>query len=166
MIKYNFRKPQERQQQFCQCGQISMYILSIAHQLMVTRLINNYSESFRMIDDRRVKNALFLFLIQSLPGNQTWEILEPSLHWHRRLFLDAMPMIFFNLFLSDTDGVLRRLEAKVGRFLWLMPRWKKRILWRLLDPLQDCGGLDFSGGFCIKKLRFNPGGKLRLIGSN
>ena len=52
-------------------------------------------------------------------------------------------------------------------------RWKKRgkrrVMWRLLDPLRDCrdfSGFLLFGGCSVENLRFNPGGKLRLIGSN
>ena len=90
----HFWHTEEIFEEICQCGQVSMYILSIINCASVDgRSINNYSESFPMIDDRRAKNALFLFLMPSLPGHHwwhqpTWEILQPPLHWHGRwLFL-------------------------------------------------------------------------------
>ena len=83
----HFWHTEEIFEEICQCGQVSMYILSIINCASVDgRSINNYSESFPMIDDRRAKNALFLFLMPSLPGHHwwyhqpTWEILQPSLH--------------------------------------------------------------------------------------
>ena len=143
-------------------GQISMYIHSIKCASIDGRPINNYSERFPMIDEWRAKNALFLFLMPSLPGNQTWEILWPSLHWHGRHFHDdAIPILILELLPGLTqmvfwEGDEGRLAGKMGRFLWSMPGWwKKRskrcFMWRLLDPLQDCGGLHFSGGFAVRR---------------
>ena len=108
----HFWHTEEIFEEICQCGQVSMYILSIINCASVDgRSINNYSESFPMIDDRRAKNALFLFLMPSLPGHHTTS-LRGKFSSHRSIDTDDDYFLPF-----DTDGVLRRLAAKMGRFL-------------------------------------------------
>ena len=116
----HFWHTEEIFEEICQCGQVSMYILSIINCASVDgRSINNYSESFPMIDDRRAKNALFLFLMPSLPGHHTTS-LRGKFSSHRSIDTDDDCFLPF-----DTDGVLRRLAAKMGRFLWSIPSVKK-----------------------------------------
>ena len=102
--------------EICQCGQISMCIPSIKCASIDGRSINNYSESSPVIDDRRAKNALFLFLMPSLPDQQqhTWEIL----HWHGGGFHDLM-------IISCRLTQMVFWEGWQQGFLWLMPPMKK-----------------------------------------
>ena len=136
-----------------------MYIPSIKCASIDVRPINNYSESFPMIDEWRAKNALFLFLMPSLPGNQTWEILRPSLHWH--FDDDAMPILFLELLPRLTqmvfwEGDEGRLAGKKGRFLWLMPSWDEKAKQKVLHATIARSALrllrfEFFGGFCCSE---------------
>ena len=150
VIKYNFRKPQERQQ-FCQCGQISMYILSIAHQLMVTRSINNYSESFRWLTTGVWRTLCFFSWYNHFLATRHGKFSS-----HRSIDTDGIFLMMRCRWYFSTSFYLTQMVCWEGWkqrwedfFDWCR-RWKKRILWRLLDPLQDCGGLDFSGVFASR----------------
>ena len=67
------------------------------------------------------------------------------------------------------EGWQQRWEDFFDRSRRWKKRGKRRVMWRLLDPLRDCrdfSGFLLFGGCSVENLRFNPGGKLRLIGSN
>ena len=130
--------------------------------------INNYSESFPVIDDQRAKNAPVLFpMTGSLPGRRdglrltnVGNPITIAPFWHGRRFrLTGYHLSFFG-----ADGVFRRWHGKVPLMDAQHGRWWKRshyttIAW---SYPKDSERTEFHGGR-VKRLKFDPARILRLI---